>query len=95
MKKLLATTLLLCLLTPAFASSFHDNDAKRIEYRYSIMFARSEAHRIGMEAVLDYSGESTTNELQDSYDEFVGYYDELESAKNAVDFTALWSHAIK
>ncbi len=89
MKKLIAITLLLCLITTAFGASLSDIKDEHITYKHSIMYARAEAHRIGMDAVIDYLGEQVTDDLQTSYDAFVGYYDDLENAKNAEDFNAL------
>ena len=78
------------LTLSAFAAQLSDTNDERIEYRYSIMYARSEAHRIGMGAVLEYLGDSVTTDLQDAYDSFVGAYDGLEDAVAAEDFDALW-----
>ncbi len=92
MNKILSTALLVCLLsaTALALPMFEETEDARMQYRYSIMFARSEAHKIGMEAVLDYLGDDATEELQAPYNDFVGHYGDLETAKNSVDFDSLW-----
>ena len=90
MKKALAIALLSLLVLPVvMAAAEWDVSKERAEYRYTIIYARAEAHRIGMEAVMDQLGDNVTDDLQAVYDDFVGYYDDLSAAKDASDLDAM------